>query len=196
MKQYRLIKIYPSCQAKLGQIIEKNGPYYQNKLLENHVFKFKQEIENNPEFWEEIVDYPVGTRLIDTGKANTWKNIKKTEKGWTTAQLSQIPLYIRNEEIGEGKRFKVVKENDFYPCTEDGIVITNDNILLFEVILDTLHLNEKIPYIAYNNINDKKNNGYASVIFSTKEAALDFINKNKVILTTEDKVDIKKNNFT
>src|SRR5690554_864894 len=57
MKKYRLIKEYPG-SPELGSILTYGrirGDYaYNNDNL--NVFRHKNEIENHPEFWEEIIE--------------------------------------------------------------------------------------------------------------------------------------------
>lgn len=58
MKKYKLIKEYPG-SPKLGLEVFKNGNYYQSEFDLKNVEHFHQPIsliENNPEFWEEIIE--------------------------------------------------------------------------------------------------------------------------------------------
>ncbi len=108
MKQYKLIQEYPG-SPKYGTTVKFQDDFYMD--INNEDYEYSPNIiENNPKYWGEIVDYPIGTKLRDTILASSWKNIIKTEKGWEAEQASIIPLYIRNEEIGDGKRFEIIKE--------------------------------------------------------------------------------------
>jgi len=58
MKKYKLIKEYPSlCKTiKEGDIFTKkeNGNCYYSKNLSHFVYDY--EVENNPQYWEEVVE--------------------------------------------------------------------------------------------------------------------------------------------
>ena len=70
--------------------------------------------------------------------------------------------------------------------TEDGIEIFDKNHKLFEVILNNFHLHVNIPSIACNNHLDIRNDGFPSKVFSTKEAAEEYIIMNKPCLSLND----------
>ena len=57
MKKYKLLKWYPSClDLKEGQIITKWIGSAVYSLTKNSMFFNPQEVEENPEFWEEIIE--------------------------------------------------------------------------------------------------------------------------------------------
>lgn len=60
MKQirFKLIKIYPALKAKIGDIVIKiDDLYYENSRT--NLYHFHKEIENYPEFWQEITKQPI-----------------------------------------------------------------------------------------------------------------------------------------
>lgn len=74
----------------------------------------KEHIEANPEFWEEILDedaYPEGTQVQDE---ITEKYFTKTSEGWLKYDIAKDKTYreIHANEIGEGKRYKLIKKPD------------------------------------------------------------------------------------
>jgi len=58
MKKYKLIKWYPSLPSNVKEgdtfTKEKNGNTYYGKSL--NTFVYNREVENNPGFWQEIVE--------------------------------------------------------------------------------------------------------------------------------------------
>jgi hypothetical protein len=79
MKEYKLIKEYPG-SPELGIICEERNNkssfcyYYEG---EKNVGILKNEVENQPEYWEEVVEniyYMVS--LIDMGFHNAWEPIR------------------------------------------------------------------------------------------------------------------------
>jgi hypothetical protein len=70
--------------------------------------------------------------------------------------------------------------------TEDGVNIYDENQKLFEVILHNFHLNKDIPARACNNILDKRQDGYNSLVFYTLKAAEDYVTINKPCLSLMD----------
>jgi hypothetical protein len=104
MKQYILIKEYPN-SPRLGCKIHLSCNSY-----EYGSYRFNREsIENNPEFWKEIIDYPINTKLIDT--ANYITDIIKKEDGWY-GKDNNCPTrrVIVEKYISDGKRFQILEE--------------------------------------------------------------------------------------
>ena len=82
MRKYKLIKTYPG-SPELGTIIDKRGafvyfdisnPVTSNTYNETHV-------ENNPEFWQEIIEYSVGTKAYNSLTSTIFT---RKEDGWYT----------------------------------------------------------------------------------------------------------------
>lgn len=69
MKKYKLICEYPG-SPKLGtevfqwNYLDKNSSYNFNGNL-SELLK-KEIIENSPKYWEEIIEFPIGTKIKDT----------------------------------------------------------------------------------------------------------------------------------
>lgn len=57
-KKYKLIKEYPGNPLLVGDIVEEEVSYgtYTNEKLLMHEFLNAEDIENYPEFWEEVVE--------------------------------------------------------------------------------------------------------------------------------------------
>lgn len=107
MKKYKLIKKYPG-SPELGLIIKKNGTCYESDVFNVHFHTMDQKnIENNPEFWEEVDEiYHVGTRVKNL---ETQTELIRKEDGWykedKTAYTDKI---IRQNK---GKRFQIIEES-------------------------------------------------------------------------------------
>lgn len=114
-KTYKLIEKYPSLPhnwevnmtvgigdyPSLGYA-PTSGKYYQ-KYLKN------TEVEDNPKFWEPVIEYPVGTKVIDKNPETKGYIYEKLPNGkWKIG--SQDYFTISDDSIGENKRFKVVEE--------------------------------------------------------------------------------------
>jgi len=244
--------------------------------------------EPSSEFWEEVIEYPVGTKVIDTlsiGFYGSYTYEKFSNGKWKIG--TQDYFTIPDSQIGEGKRFKVVEETkkeyevlslnihdyrisnavgcsdvfieallknkptkihsvkrlsdgeiftigdkikqwgtgsysviekiyfnehrqlsyklkgikiDFTDIfseltekfksplftTEDGVDIYDSNHKLFEVILSNFHLNLDIPLTTCNDSFDKRKDGFPSKVFSTKEAAEEYILWNKPCISLKD----------
>lgn len=108
MKKYKLIKTYPNSPNQLGLVIEKNGVWWQSSFCitnDEHFHKHNNSFNpaNYPEFWEEIVEYPIGTKAADsrinkifTKKVDGWYNSNKTSH--------------TDESINSAKWIEIVKD--------------------------------------------------------------------------------------
>jgi hypothetical protein len=101
-KTFRLVKLYPG-SPQLGTIatVESFGGF----------------ILNQPEFWQEIPEFPVGTKIVDTQSiyllSHSRGNIfEKTENGWKPYNfpLENLKGDFPESEIGEGKRFQIISD--------------------------------------------------------------------------------------
>lgn len=92
---------------KTGNIAElKNGFYYVNSY--NSPQLPMNMVENSCD-WEEILDLPVGTKVVDTNPGTNGFTYEKVENG--TWKIGNIDNFTISENcIGEGKRFQIVKE--------------------------------------------------------------------------------------
>jgi len=77
MKKYKLIKDFPTNKLKVGSIVkeDKLGQF----VSDNCTILEKKEVEEYPEYWEEMVDYPIGTKVYNS-QTNTIYT--KKEDGW------------------------------------------------------------------------------------------------------------------
>lgn len=102
---YKLIKKYPGSPMLGTVLVMKCNGWYESESSNQYPHS-PEVIENNPEFWEEVIKYPIGTKVVDT-----WTNsiYEKNNGHWIISNSS--PKYTINEsEIGEGKRFELVEE--------------------------------------------------------------------------------------
>lgn len=105
MKKYKLIKKYPGSPMLGTVLVMKCNGWYESESSNQYPHS-PEVIENNPEFWEEVIKYPIGTKVVDT-----WTNsiYEKNNEDWIISNSS--PKYTINEsEIGKGKRFELVEE--------------------------------------------------------------------------------------
>lgn len=127
MKSYKLIKEYPGllekgCVATLG-LHGSSGECYEVKEPNRNIYRFdKETIENNPEFWEEIVekDYEIlSFRYTDTNNTNKWK---KQKNGLFTYGLYSVYAVKR---LSDGEIFTVgdMVKSSLYPHTIDSFRI-------------------------------------------------------------------------
>lgn len=63
MKKYKLIKEYPG-SPKLGTIVQKEFYFYKNRETNDIFGILKYHVEDNPEYWEEVIEnkFMVSTR--------------------------------------------------------------------------------------------------------------------------------------
>ena len=110
MEKYKLMKSYLGCAYKLNQIISTDIIWVNDK---------KVYLKDYPENWQEIVEYPIGTKAINTNtnciitkKQDGWYKNEKT--GWTDESINNT----KGINILENK---IIKKRLF--CTEDGVDI-------------------------------------------------------------------------
>lgn len=128
MKQYKLIKKYPGLapEIELGDVVtyKENLKYYVFKTLTNIDYHFgRNMIENFPEFWQEIIEYPVGTKVRDTNPNTEGSIYEKLSNGFWKLH-NRDNFVITSDTIGKGKRFEVV--NDFILPEKWEICINNE----------------------------------------------------------------------
>lgn len=89
-----------------GKIVTEEDTFY---YLESEGNLPKWLIENSSD-WEEIVEYPVGTKVMDTNPETQGYTYEKQPNGkWKIG--SQDYFTISEDSIGEGKRFQVIEES-------------------------------------------------------------------------------------
>lgn len=70
MKRYQLIREYPG-SPKLGTVLTldiKEGDYGID-INNLNIFRHRNEMENQPEFWqeiEEVINHPIGTKVLNS----------------------------------------------------------------------------------------------------------------------------------
>jgi len=251
MKKYKLIQKYPSLARDWEPGMEVgtgdrnygyspcSGNYTDCRKLDNN------EVENNPEFWQEVVDheFEIISFKQDSGVTDLWT---KFREGWSrnvngypvtgpysTEAILKNPLYKIHsvKRLSDGEVFTVGDRAKVY---EYGSIKTIDSMTLVtkcSSMKEGIWLNYnsgsshithaikqiKQPLFITHDGKDifagdqvwwvrKDNSYYDSFIsvpgmkfhsnlnayFLTEEAALDYIEKNKVLFTTEDGVNIKE----
>lgn len=125
----------------------------------------------------------IDSTLSDLGRATKLTGFKVLEKN------NRLVVGLRDLGYYPLNTILVVKKPLF--TTEDGVEIFKNDEKLFEVILNNFHINENIPLAACNDFLDKRNDGYPSKVFSTKQAAEEYILMNKPCLSINDLQKIK-----
>lgn len=151
IKVYKLIKEYPNCGYKLNQKIEAdiiciNG---QKVYLKDH-----------PEFWEEVVEYPIGTK-VHNSQTNTIYT--KEKDGW---YKSAEKTAYTDEMIGSYKHLTLLGKSE-------EVIEKDYEILSFsyeDKVFTTLRDNGK--YFSASSPNKFDPNGY--FCGHTKEQELNF----------------------
>lgn len=86
---------------KTGEIIT-----YKDGVIKSGTFVLDMGCEPSSEYWEEITEYPIGTKVKDI--LNNIERIKEPQ-GWRLKTHIKF-TNIDESEIGEGKRFQVIEE--------------------------------------------------------------------------------------
>ena len=120
MKRYKLKKWYPSLPSewKVGQIVEKNyiGGYsgYLSVLVPSY-FLYGKEVEDNAEYWEEIIDakpYDIFTNLKKCCVENLLEAVIDLNRDYPetpTYTVSFCPICGNYINISQPLRVKVTK---------------------------------------------------------------------------------------
>lgn len=79
------------------------------KVSEPKNFTIPKWIIENSNEWEEIIEIPVGTKITQVRNTESIKetSYEKTKEGW---YFGDLKVWIDESDIGEGKRFQIVKE--------------------------------------------------------------------------------------
>lgn len=97
MKVYKLIKEYPNCGYKLGKSIETDIIWINNQ---------KAYLKDYPEFWQEVIEYPIGTKVHNSLTNNIYT---KKEDGWY--RPAEKTAYT-DEMIGSRKHLTVLGNSE------------------------------------------------------------------------------------
>ena len=116
LKKYRLIREYPG-SPKLDSIVETKS--YGGYVLKNSTpyFMTNDMVENYPEYWEEIIEYPIGTKVYNSKTDSIYT---KKEDGWY--KPAEKTAYT-DEMIGTRKyltvlvKEEVIKKNEYKVLT-------------------------------------------------------------------------------
>ncbi len=159
MKKYKLIKEYDG-SPKLGTIIVEtmiigNNPKFRTFTISGHdkncdMGKFRLDNpEISPEFWEEVVEYPIGTKAKDN-RIN--KTFTKEVDGWYTSSRTGHT----DKSISNAKHIKVLEEvieKDYeilsLKCLEDNEIFYNRNET-YKFLFNQLEYNLKNGYIIHS----------------------------------------------
>jgi hypothetical protein len=135
--------------------------------------------------WKEVIEYPVGTKVIDTFPLENKIYEKLPDGKWKLG--SEEYFIIPDSRIGKGKRFQIVEE-DKKPLfkTEDGVDIFEGTEIIFfhkeSLGLTKTFLTKIIA--TKNQIWDDGDDGYLR--FSNMESAEEYIILNKPCLSIKD----------
>lgn len=146
MRKFKLIKEYPG-SPKLGTEVSNIGnninEYYYNGLwVGSYPDKY-------PEFWEEIIEYPIGTKVLNSEINSTYV---RQEDGWY--KTSDKTAYT-DEMISKSNYINIIK---------DGVIEKN-----YEILSYSSNLNSKIYYKStYNNFENKELKHFISEEFGNK----------------------------
>ena len=181
IRKFKLIKTYPGCLINIGEIVIKhnNSIYFPEKGGNGIDKKY---VENYSEFWEEIKELPVGTKVIDTNPDTEGYTYTKQKDGkW---KINNMDYYtISESSIGEGKRFRLVEKVPLFK-SEDGVdMYVGDRY--FRIISNWEIQEENVIQLGEHIY---KND--TILRFSTKEKALEYIIENKPCLSYNDIKDI------
>lgn len=186
-RKFKLIKTYPG-SPELGSVVKECylgnpcGYYTLGKMVMGKMVLSREYIENNSEFWEEIKELPVGTKIVDTNPDTKGLTYEKLKDGfWKIGNVDYIS--ISESSIGKGKRFRLVEEVPLFK-SEDGVdMYVGDRY--FRIISNWEIQEENVIQLGeYIYKND------TILRFSTKEKALGYIIKNKPCLSYNDVKDI------
>lgn len=112
MRKFKLIKLYPGSPSLKtpyeeikGRCGNGSGRMYKN-LNKDGCCIDAEDIENNPEYWEEIVEYPIGTKVYNSQTKTIYT---KKEDGWY--KPAEKTAYT-DEMIGSRKYLTVLDKEE------------------------------------------------------------------------------------
>ena len=123
MKQYKLIKEYPG-SPKLNSVYkyQNESCYINTNPVLSDTYLSKKIIENNHEFWQEVVEYPIKTRVYNS-QTNSFYTREKD--GWYN--LPEKTSYT-DDIITRKSYINIVKEKNYEIlvwCNPNNSVITS-----------------------------------------------------------------------
>jgi len=201
MKKFKLIKEYPG-SGHLGITVSRKTP---NGMYEGWEYNYySKHVENYPEYWEEVIekDYEI---LISRVVPNTILSVKRLSDGEVftvgdkitgysyedarSIQTIKICTYTGIIKLEQEKGFTSL---DSATKLKQPIFLTHDGKDIFN--------GDKVWYVNKENFYydyilafpEVKFNSEIRAYFLTREAAEDYVERNKVLFTTEDGVGIKQ----
>ena len=207
MKKYKLIKEYPSSDS-LGTIITGSKETMYSKGLGFRNYDWAH-VETHPEYWEEVVekDYEVliakvvpytilSVKRLSDGEVFTVGDRAKVYEYGSVKTIDSMTLVTECSSMKEGIWLNYNSGSSHITHAvkqiKQPVFLTHDGKDIFEG--DTVwYVNKKIltldHFKTHANVTFRSDlNAY----FLTREAAEDYIQKNKVLFITEDGVGIKK----
>ena len=196
MKQYKLIKWYPSLPKdwEVGMIVGLEDRCIPtsfspcNRKYKDYYVSY-EDVINNSEFWEEIIEYPVGTKVLDTfSNENEYCYTKQDYEILSFITIKSVLIKYNdldiNDELNCDKYLKIYSVKRL----SDGEVFTigdkiEDKGLLFWVI-DSFRIVDNIVKLECER--SIKTTTSASLLLNES------FKVKKPLLTTEDGVDIFK----
>jgi len=185
--KFKLIREYPG-SPKIGTIAtyrNNHGDYIPDDPYHQPIPHTK--VEFYPEFWEEIIEYPIGTKVFNSQTKTTYT---KKEDGWH--RPSELTSYT-DEQIAQSKHINIMEDVKHAKtplfATKDGVGIYKGDVYYYVVESDSPYLK---GWTALSHQCDWRNPnkpplGY--VQFSTKKAAEKYIEINKPMYSQMQMID-------
>jgi len=217
--QYRLIKKYPG-SPKVGDIVEGYGRDGWYSKGEGHSTYDWRQVVNYPEFWEEVIekDYEIlsyikkGSIACTTTKRRGGENHEEYWNIHSVKRLSDGEMFTIGDMIKTTytERIRILgfrspEANEYFieiltgftrlstiEKVKQPIFLTHDGKDIFEGDTVWWVRKESYSYSCFEAYSGIKFHSNLNAYFLTATAAGNYINKNKVLFTTEDGVGIKK----
>jgi len=143
MRKFKLIKGYPN-SPKIGYI----------KNISSTINNLEREYTDFPEYWEEIIEYPIGTKVLNS---NTNTIYTKKEDGWyrPSEKTSYTDEMIRNAKCISIINEKVVeKEYEILSLKYSTNVYTNLRGKIFNSLLLNMKNDSEIKIQSIKRLSD------------------------------------------
>jgi hypothetical protein len=206
MKKFKLIKEYPG-SPNLGTICEERNNkssfcyYFEG---EKNIGITKDQVENQPEYWEEVIkkDYEILISRVVPQEILSVKRLSDGEvftvgdkitgysyKDARSIQTIKICSYTGIIKLEQDKGF-----TELHSATKakNPIFLTHDRKDIFAEDIVWYVNKENFYYDYIKAYPEVKFNSEIRAYFLTREAAEDYIEKNKFLFITEDGVGIKQ----
>ena len=206
MKKYKLIKKYPG-SPEVGEIVQGNGREgWYTKGPGCRTYDWTQ-IVNYPKFWEEVIekDYEILTERVVPQEI---LSVKRLSDGEVFTVGDKVKVY----EYGSAKTITEIAINDTKSLVKEGIWLRYDSgsshmahaIKVSPIFLThdgkDIFDGDKVWYVNKRDFYKSyfiasKNQSFFSdtmAYFLTREDAEDYIEKKEVLFTTEDGVEVRK----